>query len=272
MIEGTAHDTTVSYFRTTLDPLDLYRIDNIINHGADDDVSTPAAALATHLRGVNPALYWHTRAGRTVAEQATCEAAYNLGLAGGLDEEAAGSFFFFDAVVADSSTTTPVIIANLRYDHQLQGEPFSRFLQVQPEGDDPMCAVYATTLAVDPVSNDDVYLFGDAVTTFVDDTTAHTLATWDEPVEYAHLRTYFNVMTDPRRSIRARNTAVDVPAGFRRVSWEDTSWKSRHRRSLGYSVLDCVAFDDDDNDTCPAICSSILQGQGFAPLVEVAVA
>lgn len=51
MIEGTAYDTTVSYFRTTLDPLDLYRIDNIINHGADDDVSTPAAALATHLRG-----------------------------------------------------------------------------------------------------------------------------------------------------------------------------------------------------------------------------
>lgn len=50
--------TQVTYFRTALDPLDVYRLDAIINHGADD-TSTPAAALATHLRGLNPKLRWH---------------------------------------------------------------------------------------------------------------------------------------------------------------------------------------------------------------------
>lgn len=56
-----AHDTytQVTYFRTALDPLDVYRLDDIINHGGADDTSTPAAALATYLRGLNPKLRWH---------------------------------------------------------------------------------------------------------------------------------------------------------------------------------------------------------------------
>lgn len=52
--------TIVTYFRTSLDPLDVYRIDDIISGGGEDDTTTPAAALATHLRAVNPALHWDT--------------------------------------------------------------------------------------------------------------------------------------------------------------------------------------------------------------------
>ena len=54
-----SNHSTVTYFRTTLDPLDMYRLERIIDHGEDMDVTTPAAALAVYLRGIDPSLRWH---------------------------------------------------------------------------------------------------------------------------------------------------------------------------------------------------------------------
>ena len=64
--------TMVTYFRTSLDPLDPYRVGDIINHGAPSDTSTPAAALATHLREVDSRLRWNTR-GAELADHINAE-------------------------------------------------------------------------------------------------------------------------------------------------------------------------------------------------------
>ena len=124
-------DATVTYFRTTLDPHDLYRIDDIINHAAPDDTSTPAAALATHLRGLSPALRWNTDNGQSVFEQAKSEVVGGLGLVFGVDDTDVGSYFLLDAAVFDSGDGSPALVVNLRYDHQLQLFKFGRSLHVQ---------------------------------------------------------------------------------------------------------------------------------------------
>ena len=120
MYNNTALDTTVSYFRTTLDPYDLYRISDIINKESPGDTTTPAASLATHLRSLNPTLRWYTRDGLSVVEQVSEEVRRDAMLQGSIAEDKIASFFFFDAAVFDNGDDDPTIIANLRYSHRIQ--------------------------------------------------------------------------------------------------------------------------------------------------------
>ena len=137
MSANTATDTAVSFYRTTLDPYDLYRI---------DDTTTPAAALATYLREINPALRWHTIGGQSVVEQVSKEVRGGVVLPWGMAEDRIASFFLLDAAVFDNGVDEPTIIANLRYDQTMRPYEFERVLQVQPLRADPACAVYALSL------------------------------------------------------------------------------------------------------------------------------
>lgn len=95
--------TTVTYFRTSLDPLDVYRVGDIIS-GGEDDTTTPAAALATHLREVNPKLHWDTE--REIAD--VLAPRYSTGSTGLVN--LAGRAHF-DAVIFEHEGETTVLAA-----------------------------------------------------------------------------------------------------------------------------------------------------------------
>ena len=52
--------TFVTFYRARLDPLDLYRMDDILNHDGPACYDTPVASLATHFREISPETDWGT--------------------------------------------------------------------------------------------------------------------------------------------------------------------------------------------------------------------
>lgn len=268
MPTNTAIDTTVSFYRTTLDPYDLYRIDDIINGGAPDDTTTttPAAALATYLRSLNPQLRWHTIDGQSVVEQASSEVRGGIGFTWLKAEDQLGPLFFFDAAVFDNGEDDPTIIANLRYDQTMRRPyEFERVLQVQPLRAGPACAVFATTLPVTPRGGDMFDIPHRRVKTIRNgEDAAHWIAARGEPV-ISMLVNLHNSLG----SMHCRDTTVHVPEGFRAVAWDSTTWKVQQRPQAGQDIFDSLTTEDTEDDDCPAVCAAILQGRGFVPLVEM---
>lgn len=264
MSANTATDTAVSFYRTTLDPYDLYRIDDIINGGAPNDTTTPSAALATYLRSLNPQLRWHTLDGQSVVEQVSKEVRSGVVLPWGMVEDRIASFFFFDAAVFDNGVDEPTIIANLRYDQTMRPYEFERVLQVQPLRADPACAVYATTLPVTTHEGDFLDNQGRVKTTRNGEGAAHWIATRDEPVTSMRV-----TLRDSLVSMHCRDTPVFLPEGFRAVAWDSDTWKVQQRPQVGQDIFDSLSSEDIADDDCPAVCAAILQGRGFVPLVEV---
>ena len=265
MTATTAVDATVTYYRTTLDPYDLYRIDDIINHAAPDDTSTPAAALASHLHRLNPVLRWHTDDGQSVFEQAKFEVVGGLGLAFGVDDEKVGSYFFLDAAVFDSGDGSPAIVVNLRYDQQMRPYQFERKLYVQPLRIGPTCAAYASTFGVIPRETDvedyssipvkDVRRSEDA---------AHWVAERDEPVSVLELQMY-----NMRSNLHARETEPVVPEGFHIVAWDSDTWKVLSRPHVGRDFFTDSLPNAATEEDYPAVCSAVLQGRGFVPVIDM---
>lgn len=265
MPANTTLDTTVSFYRTTLDPYDLYRIDDIINGGAPADTTTPAAALATYLREINPALRWHTIGGQSVVEQANSEVLGGIGFTWLRNDDQLSPLFLLDAAVFDNGEDEPTILANLRYDHTMRPYEFERVLQIQPLRADPACAVYATTLPVTPRGG---VMFDSShrrvKTTRNGEDAAHWISTRDEPVTSMRV-----TLHDSLVNMHARDTAPHVPEGFRAVAWDSDTWKVQQRPQVGQDIFDSLSSEDIADDDCPAVCAAILQGRGFVPLVEV---
>ena len=260
-----AVDATVTYYRTTLDPYDLYRIDDIINYGAPDDTSTPATALATHLRRLNPVLHWRTDNGQSVFEQVKSEAArLHMGVAFDVDDEQVGSFFLLDAAVFDSCEGEPALVVNLRYDHQLQLFKFGRSLHVQSPRSGPWCAAYATTFDVAPHNSTNRHHFRRTEVSLRGEGAAHLVATRDEPVYAVDLR-----MADNRPSVHTQEIAPAVPEGFNAVSWDSDTWEVKERPHMGQDFLTDSLPATGTEDDYPAICSAVLQGRGLVPIVGV---
>lgn len=257
-------DAAVTYFRTTLDPHDLYRIDDIINHAAPDDTSTPAAALATHLRGLSPALRWNTDNGQSVFEQAKSEVVGGLGLVFGVDDTDVGSYFLLDAAVFDSGDGSPVLVVNLRYDHQLQLFKFGRSLHVQSPRSGPWCAAYATTFDVAPHNSTNRHPFRRTEVSIRGEGAAHLVATRDEPVHSVDLR-----MAEIRPSVNTQEIAPAVPEGFNAVAWDSDTWKVTKRPHMGQDFFTDSLPVSGSEDDYPAICSAVMQGRGYVPVVNL---
>lgn len=265
MTDTTDVDATVTYYRTTLDRYDLHRIADIINHAAPDDTSTPAAALATHLRHLNPALRWYMDSGQSVFEQVKSEVAiFNMGVAFDVDDEQVGSLFFLDAAVFDSGAGAPAIVVNLRYDHQLQLFQFRRTLHVQSPRSGPWCAAYATTLDVTPRNSTVRHHFRRTEVSRQGEGVAHWIATRDEPVHTLDLR-----MTEFRPSVHTHEVTPVVPRGFNVVAWDSNPWKMQDRPHVGQDFFTDSLLDTGNEDDYPAICSAVLQGRGFVPAVDL---
>lgn len=265
MTATTAVDATVTYYRTTLDPYDLYRIDDLINHAAPDDTSTPATALATHLRHLNPLLHWHTDNGQSVFKQVKSEAArLHMGVAFDVDDDEVGSLFFLDAAVFDSGYGAPTVVVNLRYDHQLGLIDFERLLHVQPLWNSPSCTAYATTLGTTPRNPDDGHPSRRVETVRVGEDAVHWVATRDEPVHTMELR-----MVEIRPSVRTQEIAPIVPEGFNAVSWDSDTWKVKERPHMGQDFFTDSLPVSGNEDDYPAICSAVMQGYGCVPVINM---
>lgn len=265
MPTNTTLDTTVSFYRTTLDPYDLYRIDDIINSDAPADTTTPSAALATFLRSLNPQLRWHTSDEQSVFEQVSKEVRSGVVLPWGMPEDRIASFFFFDAAVFDNGEDEPTIITNLRYDQTMRPYEFERVLQIQPLRADPACVVYATTFPVTPHEGDMFESPHRRVKTIRNgEDAAHWISARDEPVTSMRVTLHNSLV-----NMHARDTAPYVPEGFRAVAWDSDTWREQQRPHAGLDIFDSLTSKDTEDDDCPAVCAAILQGRGFVPLVEI---
>lgn len=258
-------NTTVTYFRTTLGPHDLHLIEDIINNGGENNTTTPATALATHLRDLNPNLQWHTIYKKTTVEtQATWAIARKQGLDFDDISATAHTYFYLDAIVFDNGETTPTIVASLRHDMDYNPEVFPRTVEVQAPKDSLTCAAYATTLPVykrpERCATEPYRKLPESQ---LDTDTATRLAGMGKNVV-----TYVNILAHSGENVADSSTIVDNETGydtevegFQLVPWTSPEWDVTRRPGP----------EDTGSTNGPAIVPSIIQGPGFAPLIEATV-
>ena len=257
--------TIVTYFRTTLGPHDLNLIEDIINNDGENSTTTPAAALATHLRDLNPNLQWHTIYKKpSVETQATWAIARKHGLDFDDISATAHTYFYLDAIVFNNGETEPTIIASLRHDMEHNPEAFFRTVEVQAPKDSLTCAAYATTLPVyERPERCAAEPYRKLPESQLDTDTAERLANMDKNVV-----TYVNILAHSGEHVVDSSTIVDNEnsydtevEGFQLVPWTSLAW----------DITERPGPEDTIDANGPAIVSSIIQGPGFAPLIEATV-
>ena len=93
---------------------------------------------------------------------------------------------------------------------------------------------------------------------------AHWIARRDEPVTSMRV-----TLHDSLVNMHCRDTPVFLPEGFRAVAWDSGTWKVHQRPHAGQDIFDSLTDEHTEDDDCPAVCSAILQGRGFAPLIDM---
>lgn len=268
MFPNTDTDTKVTYFRTSLDELDMYSLDDFINHGHTEGVNSPAIVLTKYLHEVNSKFRWYNK------HQSIVDMARNSVLSGDPtyteDDSKLASTLLLDAIVVDNGKDEPAVIANMRCS-AARGSAWGSGvrIQVQPGGGDRSCVVFGTTFEVMERSSAGLTESDhDAMETRDDDEVAHWVAGWDEPVDYLSLwviQTYGSFSNSP--AVYPRDIAAPVLDGFQQAAWGDPTWRAWERPHPGSSAYSDLGLSGDP-DTSPAIVSSFMQGRGFAPLLR----
>lgn len=271
MFPNTDTDAKVTYFRTSLDVLDLYSLDDFINHGATEGVNSPALVLAKYLHEVNPKFRWYNK------HQSIVDMARNSVLSGDPtyteDDSKLASTLLLDALVADNGKDAPAVIANLRC-NVARGSAWGSGVrvQVQPGGGDRSCVVFGTTFEVMERSSAGLTESDyEAMVDHDDDGVAHWVAGWDTPVDYLCLyvnQLYRSDFKSP--AVCPRDVAAPVLDGFQQAEWAAGTWREYTRPQPGASAYGDLGLSGDP-DTSPAIVSSFMQGRGFAPLLRLGV-
>lgn len=245
--------TTVTYFRTSLDPLDPYRVGDIINHGAPSDTSTPAAALATHLREVDPRLRWHTR-GAELADHIDAEKdnddPYHL---------------IMDAVTVVDSRGHSFVAAEIRSAIGIAQSARVLRLYCVPSWYRAHYASGCSTGIVDrnPTSRRAPSLLPLEVQAGA--ATAGKLAARRKPfVPSSELQLVFS---DRTITVPATEPAAPEVSGFMQVSWAHSCWTQLYRPEMGTDIVSDT--DHLDIGSAPAIMSSVIQGAGEPMLLHV---
>ena len=253
----TDNAATVTYFRTTLDPLDLYRIDRIINHGEDFSPDTPAAALATYLVELNPKIRWLTYDDVSLEEHVTRHVRSTAGISRSYGKHVSADLRW-DAVVFSSGTHHTIVM-------ELRGFP----LFTPPEDDRKIdvsggLGVYhqsgiavGADLTLVPwyLSTRTEYQGSDI------DYAASLASTGTQDSPVSHIRV---VCRSPRllqhagdMAPAAHDVAAPDVAGFVPISWDSTAWK-KHHMPLPDNMMAGPQVTDDP-DKFPAIVSRIEQ-------------
>lgn len=270
--------TTVTYFRTSLDPLDVYRVGDII-FGGEDDTTTPAAALATHLRGVNPKLHWDTD--KELAD--VLAPRYSTGSTGLVN--LAGRAHF-DAVIFECEGETTVLAA-LRHIYAFSATARTMWFSATTG---PYDLPRATTTGLEPVPAKPAYLGSSSRMTWCDTTTAQDIATRSEPiptsVKIDFLSRHRAHSDESGKAIPKRAAGATPPevAGFVHVPWAGREWARPVLPAPGVDLVGELSGevagapslkpgapqpDYGTENSSPAIVSCVYQGKDYAPLVQL---
>ena len=270
--------TTVTYFRTSLDPLDVYRVGDIIS-GGEDDTTTPAAALATHLRGVNPKLHWDTD--KELAD--VLAPRYSTGSTGLVN--LAGRAHF-DAVIFECEGETTVLAA-LRHIYAFSATARTMWFSATTG---PYDLPRATTTGIEPVPAKPAYLGSSSRMTWCDTTTAQDIATRSEPiptsVKIDFLSRHRARSDESGKAIPKRAAGATPPevAGFVHVPWAGREWARPVLPAPGVDLVGELSGevagapslkpgapqpDYGTENSSPAIVSCVYQGKDYAPLVQL---
>lgn len=235
--------TTVTYFRTGLDKFDGYRLADIFS-GVSVDTSTPAATLASHLREVNPAVSWFD----DVAEFMEI----------GMDM---GKPMHFDAVTFEHGGSAHVVAAikSRGITDPGWGRRFS--ITASPWFRDSTFAL-ATSSGLEEKTHrtgEVVRLQEDAF--YRDEYVSEKLARRTESFKGNTTRISCYATVNGRGAVQ-----VDPPnlTGFESVEWGSNRWLNRYTEILGTHALGDITSEDNT-----PIMSSIAQGAGYVPLIEL---
>ena len=243
--------TTVTYFRTSLDPMDTYRVGDIINHDAPADTSTPAAALATHLREVNPRLKWHTRG-------AELEDHINA-----VKNSKDPQHLIMDAVTVVDSHGNSFVAAEIRGAIGImQSARVVRLYCVSDQYAAHYASGCSTGISGAEPSPQLVPMYSFSVDSGSE--SAGRLAIRSVPfVPTSEVQLGF--VDDKRRVTATEPTAAQV-AGFVQVPWTHGTWSRLYRPEIGHDI---VSDSVTDIESAPAIMSTVLQGAGEPELLTV---
>lgn len=258
--------STITYFRTTLDPLDVYRLERIIDHGEDMDITTPAAALAVYLRGIDPSLRWH----RTGLDLDTSATGAVKGMGEIVDDYDAADLMYFDAAVFAHGTNRAVVMGLKPLYFPASHGPIDRTLRLMQPPGRYGCLSWATSLPVAYTAGYRAAL-KDPSAQFSKSTDAAWLTDFSEPIRYLDVQCYSAQLS---RGSDGTRQATDAPApevaGFVQVPWDNDTWLCRNRPKPGHDLfMDSSQATDEDELT--SIVSCIRQGDGIDSLVTIEV-
>lgn len=276
------NDPYVTYFRTTLDPLDLYRLEQIISDREAVDISTPASALAAYLVGLNPDLRWCIR-DESISDLVEREVVEETRYIHSPDKDVSASLRF-DAVVFSCGTNHTIVMG-------LRALPlfFSRTANVNDKDDRKIkislgslsshgVIVGGTSLPVEPWHRDSESLVIHAsslLSSVVSN--AEYMARLSSVIGENIAAKYVSVICHSPRLIHrsdivaaADNATAPEVDGFVPVDWDDPTWNLKRRPAVGdtmFSALHHGAVPDE----CPAIVSRIHQGADNYPFTSIEV-
>lgn len=238
----TTPDTRVTYYRTSLDPLDIYYLDEIITHQDSDNDFTPAAALATHLRSLNPDLRWNTKdlAGSVTAALPSANSGF---------DDISGNVIL-DAVSFETEGSSNCFMALRRV---FSFAPISRnmWFASHAPGNLPRATTTGISLGGDPRAV--------PVSSY---STTSGISRMTGPVEVDVL---IKFRAFPRRGTHPiTELAPVVPTGFTPVGWADEAWRNPELQTPGRDIVADVVH----SAPC-AFVSAVAQGDDYASLVEV---
>lgn len=261
-----SNHSTVTYFRTTLDPLDIYRLERIIDHGEDMDVTTPAAALAVYLRGIDPSLRWH-RTSMRVDSRATGAV---KGMGEIVDDDDVADLMYFDAAVFTHGTNRAVVMGLKPLYFPASQGPIDRTLRIiQPPGRYG-CLSWATSLPV-AYTVDYHAASKDPSAQFSKSTDAAWLTDFSDPIRYLDVQFYSSLLS---RGSDGTRQATDAPApevaGFTQVPWDHPTWLYGKRPQPGMDMFTDSSHATNE-DELTSIVSCIRQGGDIDSIVTIEV-
>lgn len=281
MTRTVTDDPYVTYFRTTLDPLDLYRVEQIVNHGEIIDTPTPASALAAYLVGLNPDLQWCIE-DESLSDLVERELVEKTSFMHSPDRDVSASLRY-DAAVFSCGTNHTTVMG-------LRALPlfFSRTANFNDKDDRKIkislgslsshgVIVAGTSLPIEPWHRDCESLVNHATSLQNSAVSnAEYLARLSSVGGQNIAAKYVSVICHSPRLLRG-NTAVAADnatapevEGFVPVDWDDPTWNLKRRPAVGstmFSSLHRGAVPDE----CPAIVSCIHQGSDNYPFTSVEV-
>ena len=279
MTRTVTDDPYVTYFRTTLDPLDLYRVEQIVNHGDVVDTSTPASALAAYLVGLNPNLRWCIR-DESLSDLVERELAEKTSFMHSPDKDVSASLRY-DAAVFSCGTNHTIVMG-------------LRALPLFSRGGGADTGDRKIKISLGSLSSHGVIVGGTSLPIapwhrIFEPLTDHASSPRRDTVSNAEYLARLSCVSgknlavahvsvscySPRllrgdTAVAADNATAPEVEGFVPVDWDEPTWNLKRRPAVGsnmFSSLHRGAVPDE----CPAIVSRIHQGADNHPFTSIEV-